>query len=78
MCGAKVDKKMVSYDYQIKTGEIIEILTTNVEGHGPSRSWLNICKTNEAKSKIRSMVQKGKTRGDTLMAEMLLKESFAK
>ena len=53
MSGAKVDKKMVSYDYQIKTGEIIEILTSNVPGHGPSRSWLNICKTNEAKSKIR-------------------------
>ncbi|NLZ46218.1 MAG: bifunctional (p)ppGpp synthetase/guanosine-3',5'-bis(diphosphate) 3'-pyrophosphohydrolase [Clostridiales bacterium] len=58
MCGAKVDKKMVSYDYQIKTGEIIEILTTNVLGHGPSRSWLNICKTNEAKSKIRSWFKK--------------------
>ena len=53
MSGAKIDKKMVSYDYQIKTGEIIEILTSNVPGHGPSRSWLNICKTNEAKSKIR-------------------------
>ena len=53
MCGAKVDKKMVSYDYRIKTGEIIEILTSNVPGHGPRRSWLNICKTNEAKSKIR-------------------------
>lgn len=58
MCGAKADKKMVSYDYQIKTGEIIEILTTNVAGHGPSRSWLNICKTNEAKSKIRSWFKK--------------------
>lgn len=58
MCGAKVDKKMVSYDYQIKTGEIIEILTTNVAGHGPSRSWLSICKTNEAKTKIRSWFKK--------------------
>lgn len=58
MCGAKVDKKMVSYDYQIKTGEIIEILTTTVAGHGPSRSWLNICKTSEAKSKIRSWFKK--------------------
>ncbi len=58
MCGAKVDKKMVSYDYKIKTGEIIEILTTNVPGHGPSRSWLNICRTNEAKSKIRSWFKK--------------------
>lgn len=58
MCGAKVDKKMVSYDYQIKTGEIIEILTTNLPNHGPSRSWLNICKTHEAKSKIRSWFKK--------------------
>lgn len=58
MCGAKVDRKMVSYDYQIKTGEIIEILTTNAPGHGPSRSWLNLCKTNEAKSKIRSWFKK--------------------
>ena len=58
MCGAKVDKKMVSYDYQIKTGEIIEILTTNVAGHGPSRSWPSICKTNEAKTKIRSWFKK--------------------
>ncbi|MFT3950736.1 MAG: bifunctional (p)ppGpp synthetase/guanosine-3',5'-bis(diphosphate) 3'-pyrophosphohydrolase [Oscillospiraceae bacterium] len=58
MCGAKVDKKMESYDHQVKTGEIIEILTTNAPGHGPSRSWLNLCKTNEAKSKIRSWFKK--------------------
>lgn len=77
MCGAKVDKKMVSYDYQIKTGEIIEILTTNVEGHGPSRSWLNICKTNEAKSKIRSWFKKERREENILRAEMLLKESSA-
>ncbi|MBQ9375509.1 MAG: bifunctional (p)ppGpp synthetase/guanosine-3',5'-bis(diphosphate) 3'-pyrophosphohydrolase [Ruminococcus sp.] len=58
MCGAKADKKMVPYDYQIKTGEIIEILTSKDENHGPSRSWLSICKTNEAKSKIRSWFKK--------------------
>ena len=37
MCGAKADKKMVSFDYQIKTGQIIEIITTNAPNHGPSR-----------------------------------------
>lgn len=77
MCGAKVDKKMVSYDYQIKTGEIIEILTTNVEGHGPSRSWLNICKTNEAKSRYVHGSKRKDERKISLRAEMLLKESSA-
>lgn len=58
MCGAKVDKKMVPYDYEIKTGEIVEILTTNAPNHSPNRAWLQIAKTNEAKSKIRSWFKK--------------------
>ncbi len=58
MTGAKVDKKLVPLDYQIKTGEIIEILTSKDPNHGPNRAWLNICHTNEAKSKIRSWFKK--------------------
>lgn len=58
MTGAKVDNKMVSIDHQIKTGEIVEIITSKDENHGPSRSWLKICKTNEARSKIRSWYKK--------------------
>ena len=76
MCGAKVDKKMVSYDYQIKTGEIIEILTSNVEGHGPSRSWLNICKTNEAKSKIRSWFKKERREENIFEGRAALEREF--
>ena len=76
MCGAKADKKMVSYDYQIKTGEIIEILTTNVEGHGPSRSWLNICKTNEAKSKIRSWFKKERREENIFEGKTALEREF--
>lgn len=68
---------MVSYDYQIKTGEIIEILTTNIEGHGPSRSWLNIAKTNEAKSKIRSWFKKSAARKIYSRAKMRWSASFA-
>lgn len=78
MCGAKVDKKMVSYDYQIKTGQIIEILTTNVEGHGPSRSWLNICKTNEAKSKIRSWFKKERREENIFEGRTALEREFRK
>lgn len=76
MCGAKADKKMVSYDYQIKTGEIIEILTTNVEGHGPSRSWLNIAKTNEAKSKIRSWFKKERREENIFEGRNALEREF--
>ena len=54
MVGAKVDGRIVPLDYRVKTGEIVEVLTTSVQGHGPSRDWLNIVKTGEARSKIRT------------------------
>lgn len=58
MIGAKVDKKLVPFDYVIKTGEIIEIITSKDPNHGPNRDWLNICRTNEAKAKIRAWFKK--------------------
>lgn len=51
MSGAKVDGRMVSYEYKLKTGEIVEIITSS--SHRPNRAWLEIAKTSEAKSKIR-------------------------
>ena len=58
MIGAKVDGKIVQINHVVKTGEVIEILTTNAAGHGPSRDWLNIAVTNSAKAKIRSWFKK--------------------
>lgn len=60
MIGAKVDGKIVPINHVINTGEIIEILTSNQEGRGPSRDWLNIAVTNQAKAKIRSWFKKEK------------------
>lgn len=58
MVGAKVDGRIVPINHIIKTGEVIEILTTNQPGHGPSRDWMNIAVTNQAKAKIRSWFKK--------------------
>lgn len=60
MVGAKVNGRIVPLDYKVKTGEIIDILTSNQQGKGPSRDWLSIVKTGEARSKIRSWFKKEK------------------
>lgn len=57
MTGAKVDGRIVPLDYQVKTGEIVEILTSKTEA-GPNRNWLTIAKTSEARNKIRAWFKK--------------------
>ena len=60
MIGAKVNGRMVSLDFKVKTGMIVEVLTASGRGSGPSRDWLNIVRTSEARNKIRSWFKKEK------------------
>ncbi|MBD5144858.1 MAG: bifunctional (p)ppGpp synthetase/guanosine-3',5'-bis(diphosphate) 3'-pyrophosphohydrolase [Ruminococcus sp.] len=76
MKGAKVDGKLVSLDYQLSTGEIVEILTSKDPDHGPNRAWLDICKTNEAKSKIRSWFKKERREENIIKGKEELEKEF--
>ena len=57
MVGCKVNNRMVPIDHVVATGEIIEVILGPAD-KGPSRDWLKIVKTSEAKSKIRNWFKK--------------------
>jgi len=78
MVGAKVDGKIVQITHKIKTGEVIEILTTNQAGHGPSRDWLNIAVTSQAKAKIRSWFKKEKREENIAAGKLELERELRK
>ncbi len=76
MTGAKVDGRIVTLDTVLRTGQICEILTSNQQNKGPSRDWLNIVKTGEARSKIRSWFKKERRDENIVEGKAQLEHEF--
>ena len=59
MVGAKINNRIAGYDVQLKNGDVVEILTSKT-AKGPSRDWLKICNSNQARTKIKQWFKKEK------------------
>jgi GTP pyrophosphokinase len=58
--GAKVGGKLVPLDYELQTGDAVDVLTSKAQGEGPSQDWLQFVKTPRARSKIRQWFSRGR------------------
>ena len=59
MVGAKVNNRIANIDTKLKNGDIVEVITSK-SAKGPSRDWLNICQSNQARTKIKQWFKKEK------------------
>ena len=59
MTGAKVNGRIVGFDYRLRSGEIVEVITSK-NAKGPSRDWMKLAKSNQARTKIRQWFKREK------------------
>ncbi len=76
MIGAKIDGRMVAVDTELKTGQIIDIITTKSATHGPNREWLKTAKTSEARNKIRAWFKKERREENIVEGKQEIEREF--
>ncbi len=75
MIGAKINGRIAPIDSQPKNGDIVEVITSN-SSKGPSRDWLNIVKTSEARNKIRQWFKKEKRQENITVGKSEIEKMF--
>ena len=75
MIGAIVNDKIEAFDYKLSTGEICDIRTSK-NSTGPKRSWLDIARSSQTKSKIKAFFKKAAREENLIKGEILLKDEI--
>ena len=76
--GAKVNGKLVPLDYELRTGDSVEILTSKAQGEGPSQDWLQFVVTPRARNKIRQWFARGRREDALDQGKELLQRQMRK
>ncbi len=74
--GAKINGRMLPLPYELKTGDIVEIVTS--KNHHPSKDWLNFVKTVKARSKIRHWIKVQETERSVTLGREMCEKAFRK
>src|SRR5207245_4083532 len=73
--GARINGKIVPLHYELRSGDIVEVLTSKKE-RGPSRDWLSLAKTTRAQSKIRAWFRRERREDSERTGREILQESL--
>ena len=76
--GAKVNGKLVPLDYELRTGDAVDILTSKAQGEGPSQDWLRFVATPRARNKIRQWFARGRREDALDQGRELLQKQMRK
>ena len=75
MMGARVNSKIVPIDHALKNGDIVEVLTSS-SVHGPSRDWLKLVKTSQARNKINQWFKKERREENIIRGKDLIEKEL--